>query len=163
MPFRLFKPGNVCRLIICLFLSTSARAQLDWTSDVVVFGTDQDESHPILVHSMPGQFRAFCVRDNQLLSTRRSLDHGNAWEAFQDHDPQQNNSGYAATSDGTYSYLWNEKSGAVWRIEHAAIGWPAGELIMILDGNDNLLDWELYADAEFDPNDTYLHAAALHR
>lgn len=163
MPFRLFRHGKACSLILFLFLSSVVRAQLDWDSDIVAFGTDQVESHPVLVGTLPGQFRAFCIRDDSLMSMRRSMDHGASWEAFHDLNTQQETAKFDACSDNVNSYLWNRANTNVWRIDHAASGWPTAEPTQAFGGQSGIIDCGIITDVEFDPDDTYLHGAVLFR
>ncbi len=162
MPFRFYSTGRICSLV-SLLIPLLASAQLTWNSDVVVFGTEQEERQPQIVTISPTLFRAFCVRDDAALSTRRSLNFGDGWAAFSDRSYQAALQLLAVVADNNYSYALTAAPVQISRISHESESWPDEQPITLDIGASTLVTAHMVTDADFAPDDAYLHLFALLR
>lgn len=162
MPYKFYSSLLICSFLIELIIPFSARAQLDWDDDVVAFGTEQNETKPILVSIAEERFRAFCLADGQFLRTRRSLVHGEAWESFSDRELLPT-SEWIATSDHEYSYVCQVGTTGIFRISHSDAIWQAENEIYVVTDQETVFACDIATDVEFDSDDTFLHGCCLYR
>lgn len=160
MPYRFFNIGRVCSLL-CALAPIAAVAQLDWDNDVVVFGTEQDERQPHLVTIEPGVFRAFCVRDDTLLSTRKSQLGGEAWASFHNLPFGESTRLYSTAADNEYSYVLTGDPLLMTRIAHPASDWSNSQLVSIPIADYAPHAGLIFTDAVFAPDDPHLHGISL--
>ncbi|MCB9358216.1 MAG: hypothetical protein H6505_06550, partial [Calditrichaeota bacterium] len=165
MRFRFFSIGLLFSLAAITLYPVLGHAQLDWHSDVVVFGTEQHEWHPHIVEIRPGEHRSFCAVDSNVLRMRRSLLHGEIWEAFSDAERPPGEIELSVAADEMFSYVISYSVGgsyvAFCRIPHDASDWPEQSHPVELTEDLTLLDAKILSDKEFSPDDPYVHIFVL--
>lgn len=165
MRFRYFNSGQTFSLFSILLLPGVLCAQLDWSHDVVVFGTDQHEWSPQVVPIGDGQFRAFCVRESNVLSMRTSQLYGEVWEAFTDRTVTPEYIKFATASDDRYAYISNfARDGSdihYRRISHTSSNWPEPSSPLVVPENTVLKDAVLLSDFDFSNEDPFVHLFVL--
>lgn len=165
MQFKFYSTGRKFSLLFALALPTMLFAQLDWDNDVVVFGTEQHEWNPQLVSIGPGQFRAFCVRESNVLSMRTTQMHGEVWEAYADVTESSGFIQLSAANDNINTYLASYPQTTdnmhIWSIAHSATNWPTAATPIQLPESITPVDVQLLSDYSYAPDDPYVHVFVL--
>jgi hypothetical protein len=154
--------GRRFSFLLMVLFGQATFAQLDWQDNVVVFGSGDDESLPLITSMHNGQYRAFCLRNSFDLSTRRSHLNGSAWESFSDLEVALSNTEMGAESDIGYSYVWSKVEGNIRRIAHENSTWSELQILSLDSTVSAFSAINLTTDFAFDPVDTYLHGCYLH-
>jgi hypothetical protein len=152
------------RLLALCFCFEAAAQTLDWSGDVTVFGTAEDERRPVLVMSPSGaRLRALCVRNDSCLCMKLSGDNGASWSASSDSTFPEFHLRARGTADGSYHYvlLCPEASSArrLFRFEPASNSFGAAWTMAIAPERDGtVLSFDIVTDVAFQPADAYLNA-----
>jgi len=162
MQFKSYSIGLLFRLLAAA-MPIIASGQLTWSNDVVVFGTEDDERQPRVVSIGEGAFRAYCVRNDSLLSMRKSFQFGNLWEQFENLPLGIGLKLWCAAADTTRSYALTSSPLSVTYTPHSYSAWPPAPTINVQPDSGALLAAHLFTDVDFQPGDSYLHLFVLVR
>lgn len=161
MQFKFFNTGLICSFWLVL-TAGDVLAQLDWSQDAVVFGTNAAEFSPQIVPIPNGQFRAFCLTDSQRIRTRLSSLRGEAWQAFADLHSDENLTQFWVAADSQYTFIFSS-DGHLRRISHSESNWEDNWGIAVLPSQTTILKARLFVDSDFDQDESYLHGLVLYR
>jgi len=136
---------------------------LDWDNNVVVFGSESNETQPIIAPTYNGQYRAFCIWQDNVLRTRRSLVSGEAWEASDDQNLVGSSNSFAVTRDNEFTYIANRSRLTIFTIAHSQLLWPDDNTIFLFDTSSyQAFDCDIVSDFNFDADDPFLHGCCLY-
>jgi hypothetical protein len=154
------RPLRLLALCVCL---EAAAQTLDWSGDVTVFGTAEDERAPVLVISPSGaRLRALCVRNDSCLCMKASGDNGASWSASSDSIFPGFHLRARGTADASYHYILvcpeASSTRMLFRFEPASNSFRAAWTMAIAPERDGtVLSFDVMTDVAFQPADAYLN------
>lgn len=98
------------RLVFCLVLISGgglcSGQPLDWSSDLILFGTEQNESMPVLISAPDGSIlHAVCRCGDDMISAKMTLDAAQSWSNLVQMEFPAAGSGICGTMDDQYAYF----------------------------------------------------------
>ena len=163
------RPLRLLRLLALCFCLEAAAQTLDWSGDVTVFGTAQDERRPLLVMSPSGaRLRALCVRGDSCLCMKLSADNGASWSASSDSTFSVSGLRASGAADANYHYVLlcpdASSTRALFRFEPASNSFQTAWTTTIAPARSaTVLSFDMMTDVAYEPADPYLNVCWVER
>ncbi len=142
---------------------------LDWSGDITVFGSPDDESRPaIVVSPTSGRLRALCLRGDSIICSKISTDGGASWDPSYEYSIAATPTRLTTTSDDAYAYIvtYNSNNGSrrLFRFTHSSTEWNNALQVDIgLTHTFPTEDVSVMSDYLFSSSDTYLNTVWIER
>lgn len=136
---------------------------LDWSADMTLFGTGDDELRPVLISFQNSHtLRALCVRNSSQISSRVTTDLGANWSLFADLSTELSYPVISAVSMNSYSNIFIYSIGSaqrtLYRFNNFGNNWNDASAVSIAsDRTGRTLSAAVCSDVLLQPADPYLN------